>query len=75
MDIEDFNGNYKYKFIIPAIYVVNWILIFLGPSVTPIFYQWYSIIGWVFMILKMTYVDLNMLVILKRTYHTLRNYE
>lgn len=71
MDIGDFEGNFKYKLIIPTIYVLNWILIFLGPSVIPVAYQWYSIFGWSFMIVKMLIMDFNMLVILKRTYQTL----
>lgn len=71
MDVSDFEGNFKYKLIVPAIYVVNWILIFLGPSVMPLCYQWYSIIGWTYMIIKMLYVDFNMLIILKKTYEAL----
>lgn len=71
MDISDFEGNFKFKLIIPALYVLNWIFIFLGPSVVPIAYQWYSIVGWIFMIGKMLYVNTNMLIILRRTYKTL----
>ena len=73
MDIRDFEGNFKYKLIIPGLYVINWILIFLGPSVMPLCYQWYSILGWTFMIIKMLYVNFNMVVILKRTYTTLNS--
>lgn len=72
MDIRDFEGNFKFKLIIPGLYVLNWIFIFLGPSVIPLTYQWYSIFGWVFMILKMAYVDFNMLVVLYKTRQTLR---
>lgn len=75
MDISDFEGNFKYKLIIPAIYVLNWIFVFLGPSVVPLVYQWYSIVGWIFMIVKMTYMNINMGVILYRTYRTLSPYE
>jgi hypothetical protein len=73
MDITDFEGNFKYKLIIPTLYVLNWIFIFLGPSVMPVVYQWYSMIGWGFMIVKMLYIDCNMIVVLKRTFQTLRN--
>jgi hypothetical protein len=68
MDITDFEGNFKYKLIIPTLYVLNWIFIFLGPSVMPVVYQWYSMIGWGFMIVKMLYIDFNMIVVLKRTF-------
>lgn len=72
MDISDFEGNFKFKLLIPALYVLNWIFIFLGPSVVPIVYQWYSILGWTFMIVKMIYMNYNMAIILQRTYRTLR---
>lgn len=39
MDIRDFEGIYKYKLILPAMYIISWIAMFLGPSVFPIAYQ------------------------------------
>lgn len=39
MDISDFEGIYKYKLILPAMYIVSWICMFLGPSLFPVIYQ------------------------------------
>jgi hypothetical protein len=39
MDIRDFEGLYKYKFVLPIMYIVSWIAMFLGPSVFPVVYQ------------------------------------
>ena len=39
MDIRDFEGIYKYKLILPAMYIVSWISMFLGPSLFPVVYQ------------------------------------
>ena len=39
MDIRDFEDIYKYKLILPAMYIVSWISMFLGPSLFPVVYQ------------------------------------
>ena len=39
MDMEDFKYNYKYKIIIPALYILNWILMFVGPFYLQVLYQ------------------------------------
>jgi hypothetical protein len=39
MDISDFEGIYKYKLILPAMYIISWISMFLGPSLFPVVYQ------------------------------------
>jgi hypothetical protein len=39
MDIRDFEGIYKYKLILPAMYIFSWISMFLGPSLFPVVYQ------------------------------------
>lgn len=39
MDIEDFLYNYKYKLIVPAIYIATWALMFVGPFFIPVLYQ------------------------------------
>ena len=39
MDIRDFESIYKYKLILPAMYIVSWISMFLGPSLFPVVYQ------------------------------------
>ena len=32
MDIRDFEGLTKFKLIIPAVYIISWISMFMGPS-------------------------------------------
>ena len=39
MDLEDFKYNYKYKVIIPSIYIMSWIMMFMGPFIIQILYQ------------------------------------
>lgn len=39
MDIRDFEDIYKYKLILPALYIISWISMFLGPSLFPVIYQ------------------------------------
>ena len=39
MDIRDFEDIYKFKLILPALYIVSWISMFLGPSLFPVVYQ------------------------------------
>ena len=41
MDIRDFENNFKYKLILPIIYVTNWILMVTGPFFFPVGYQKY----------------------------------
>ena len=70
MDITDFDGNQKFKYFIPSIYIINWILIITGPIFFPVYYQYYCAFAWIGMFLKMLYLDFNMAVILKRTFST-----
>jgi hypothetical protein len=39
MDIRDFEDIYKFKLILPALYIISWISMFLGPSLFPVVYQ------------------------------------
>lgn len=39
MDINDFKGNFKYKLIVPIVYIVSWISLFVGPSFFQVYYQ------------------------------------
>ncbi len=75
MDIRDFEGLFKFKLIVPGLYVLSWICIFLGPSLFPVVYQRYFIGLWLFMFIKMIYMLFNMVLILWRTYSTLKGYQ
>ena len=70
MDLKDFEGAEKYKYIVPSIFILHWVLMFVGPVFFPVEYQFYCALGWFAWICKMTYLDFNMAVILKRTYDT-----
>lgn len=39
MDINDFVGLFKYKLIIPILYIVSWALMFIGPAFFQVIYQ------------------------------------
>ena len=75
MDIADFQGIFKFKLIIPTLYVCSWIAVFLGPSLFPVVYQRYCIALWLLLFAKMAYMLFNLIVILARTYNTLKDYQ
>ena len=39
MEIEDFRDNFKYKLIIPSVYILSWVGMFVGPYYFPAKYQ------------------------------------
>ena len=43
MNPRDFEGVYKWKFLIPGMYVVSWLLMIFGPIFFPYGYQIYCI--------------------------------
>jgi hypothetical protein len=70
MDLKDFKGIYKWKFLIPGLYVVSWLLMILGPIFFPYGYQIYCIIVIVYSLLKtagLTFGTLVALIMLHRT--------
>ena len=50
--MEDFKYNYKYKIIIPALYIANWILMFVGPFYLQVWYQKFCIIILIYLTFK-----------------------
>jgi hypothetical protein len=68
MDLKDYEGVEKFKYIVPSIFILNWILMIIGPVYFPVNYQYYCAIGWIAIIVKMAYLNYNMVVILKRTF-------
>lgn len=70
MDPKDFKGIYKWKFLIPAMYIISWLLMIFGPIFFPYGYQIYCIIIIVYSLLKtagLTFGALVALIILYRT--------
>ncbi len=68
MDIKDFEGLTKFKLIIPFIYIVNWALMFVGPSFFPIVYQKICICLLVYLLFKLCTYFFNILIILFRSW-------
>lgn len=40
MDISDFQGTYQYKLILPVIYTMSWVSMFIGPIFYPVIYEY-----------------------------------
>ena len=57
MDINDFKGLKKYKFVIPAIFITSWVFMLLGPVLFPLGYQRFCLF-W------LIYVDIKILMML-----------
>jgi hypothetical protein len=75
MDISDFHGIFGFKLIIPGLYVLSWIAMFLGPSLFPVVYQRYFIALWLFLLFKTVYITYNMIVVLYCTMKNLKGYK
>jgi hypothetical protein len=54
MDINDFKDNFKYKLFIPFIYIINWALMFVGPTFIQVQYQKICILALTYLCLKST---------------------
>lgn len=70
MDAKDFEGVHKWKFLIPGLYVLSWLLMIFGPLFFPYGYQIYCIIIIVYSLLKtlgLTFGSLVSLIMVKRT--------
>lgn len=70
MDAKDFEGVQKWKFLIPGMYVMSWLLMIFGPLFFPYGYQVYCIIIIVYSLLKtlgLTFGSLVALILLKKT--------
>jgi cellulose synthase/poly-beta-1,6-N-acetylglucosamine synthase-like glycosyltransferase len=75
MNTADFEGIFKFKLIIPTLYVCSWVAVFLGPSLFPVVYQCYCIVLWLLFLTRMGYMLFNLLIVLARTYNTLKGYQ
>ncbi len=54
MDINDFKHNFKYKLFLPLVYIINWSLMFIGPSLIQVQYQKICLIAITYLCLKST---------------------
>ena len=60
MDIRDFDGVFKYKFIMPALYIISWIAMFAGPTFFPVIYQRFAILAIGYLVLKVVSLSIIM---------------
>lgn len=63
MDIRDFEGLTKFKVIVPLVYVISWISMFMGPSFFPVTYQQFTIGCMIYTIIKILNVFLGMIIV------------
>jgi hypothetical protein len=54
MDINDFKHNFKYKLLLPFVYILNWSLMFIGPTFIQVQYQKICLIAITYLCLKST---------------------
>jgi hypothetical protein len=56
MDINDFKDNFKYKLVIPFIYIISWALMFIGPTFIQVQYQKICIIALSYLCMKSAFM-------------------
>ena len=61
MDIRDFEGLTKFKVIVPAMYILSWVSMFMGPSLFPVVYQKFSIFCLLYILGKIMMVAFTMM--------------
>ena len=54
MDINDFKHNFRYKLFLPFVYILNWALMFIGPTFIQVTYQKICLIAITYLCLKST---------------------
>jgi len=59
MDINDFRESFKYKLIIPGVFLLSWILMFIGPTFFQAEYQKICIAFIVYFSVRIIHVTLN----------------
>lgn len=62
MDIKDFDNLGSYKLIIPITYIINWILMIIGPIFYPVNYQVYAFIAKAYLAAKSVHAFVNTII-------------
>ena len=73
MHPDDFKGVFKWKFLIPVLYILSWILMISGPLLFPYAYQIYCIIIIVYSLVKTAGLTFGCLVAVIMQYKTIKN--
>lgn len=63
MDIRDFEGLTKFKLVIPLLYIISWVCMFVGPSFFPVVYQKLSIALLLYLVYKIGWVFITMVIV------------
>lgn len=63
MDIQDFQGLTKYKFVLPTFYVFSWICMLLGPTLFETTYARICVFIFVYTDIKIVLFFINMIII------------
>jgi hypothetical protein len=63
MDIRDFEGLTKFKLVIPLLYIVSWVCMIVGPSFFPVVYQRLSIALIIYLVYKIFWVFITMVIV------------
>jgi len=55
MRIEDFEGIEYYKLYLPLLYIINWVLMFIGPAYYPALYEKYYLFAVTYLTCRTTF--------------------
>ena len=69
MDIRDFDGMFKYKLVIPALFIISWISMFAGPAFFPALYQKIAIGIIIYLVFKVFTLAIIMIYINIKAYY------
>ena len=75
MDIRDFEGNFKYKLYLPSVYILNWMLMIVGPFYFPVEYQKYYLIAIFYLTLRSSMTFLWTFIGTIKSHRLLNKYE
>lgn len=68
MDIRDFEGLTKFKVVIPLLYIISWVCMFVGPSFFPVIYQKLSIALLIYLVYKIMWVFITITIVLVKSW-------
>lgn len=68
MDIRDFEGLTKFKVVIPLLYIISWVCMFVGPSFFPVIYQKLSIGLLIYLVYKIMWVFITIVIVLVKSW-------
>ena len=75
MEIRDFQGLFKFKLIIPILYIINWVCMFVGPSFFPVVYQRITIIFLAYILFKILMILVTIIIVLIRSWRYMNRLE